>query len=130
MSVTVPPLFDAATRKYFRDFANSITDYATTVTIAPVQRRADGSIIRDRDGNVLYGTPVTVNALVILQQENVVDTAGQTQLARGHATLSTPNPAVSTDDQLTLPDGTQPRITGITADLSTDPMGPTTVYFQ
>ncbi len=83
-----------------------------TVTIRPVARRTDGSIIRDSYGKPTYGAPATYPARVEGKNQLVRTASGDQRASTTMVTLAG-GPTIGTEDRLTLPDGTSPGIVAI-----------------
>jgi len=124
---SVPPTFDATMRQFFRDFANSFTDYGTQVGVKAVMRHPDGTPIRDRYGNVTYGAQVDYPALVQWKSETVGTQSGAQKIVDGTITFSWPPPTIRTEDHLVI-DGMDYPVTGVSFDPSDDPMSPTKAF--
>lgn len=85
-----------------------------SITVEPVQRRADGSILRDAYGKALYGAPVQWPARVIGDVKMVRTVAGNEQVS--DTTVIVPGAlAITVNDRLSLPDGTRPAILSISS---------------
>lgn len=94
----------------------------TPITIAPFQKR-------DLYGVSTWGNPVSYSCHVQYKQRVFVDAGGKQRTARGRAYLPGVYP-VSTDDQITLDDGSQPVILNV--ETQYDDQGPhhTVVHFE
>ena len=86
--------------------------FGQLVTIRPVARRADGSIIRDGYGKPTYGVAAQHPARVEGKVQMVRTATGQ-ERASNTTILLTGQVASGTEDELTLPDGTRPPILSI-----------------
>lgn len=124
---SVPPTFDAELRKFFREFANSFTDYGTMVGLKAVARKADGSIIRDRYGNPTYAAQVDYPALVLWKNTLISTATGTQNIVDGTVIFSWPPPTIHAEDHLVI-DGVELPITGVSYDTSGDPMSPTKAF--
>lgn len=82
------------------------------VTIRPVARRADGTIQRDATGKALFGPPVTYPAQVAGVAQ-LIRTASGAERASNTTVILAGGPAVSTEDELTLPTGVKVPILSI-----------------
>ncbi len=83
-----------------------------SVTIRPVARRADGSVIRDGYGKPTYGALVTYPARVEGKNQLVRAATGDERASTTMVTLAG-GPTIGTEDKLTLPDGSSPGIVAI-----------------
>ena len=124
---SVPPTFDATMRQFFRDFANSFTEYGSVVGLKAAARNPDGTLIRDRYGNVSYADPVDYHVLVQWKSETVGTASGAQLVVDGTVTFSWPPPTIYTEDKLVI-DGMEFPVTGVSFDPSTDPMSPTRAF--
>ncbi len=121
----VEPLLDASVKQAIRDVVNgAVASMPSTVTV----RHKAG---HDRYGET-YGPPETYTAMVQYKVQEIRDMAGAQTVAMGSAIFPFGNaPATMTpEDQLTLSDGSTPRIVAVQRDA--DPVNgvtPLTVYF-
>jgi len=124
---SVPPTFDADLRQFFRDFANSFTDYGTQVGLKAVMRNPDGSPIRDRYGNLTFAAQVDYPAMVMWKSQTITTASGTQKTVDGTVTFSWPPPTIMVEDHLVI-DGVELPITGVSYDISDDPMVPTKAF--
>lgn len=124
---SVPPTFDADMRQFFREFANSFTDYGTMVGVMAVNRNPDGSMIRDRYGNPSYGAQVDYPALVTWRSILITTASGTVKTVEGTVTFSWPPPTIAAEDHVVI-DGIEMPVTGVAYDTSGDPMSPTKAF--
>lgn len=115
------PLFDAATRQVLRDVNNSVTNYAAHITLEAAARDENGDLETDRYGNVVYGAPVELPALIAYTQQATRTATGEDVISGAVIRLSFPPPTITIDDRITLPDGEQPKILSVQVDFSDDP---------
>jgi hypothetical protein len=131
--VSQRPIFSARTRATIRGVVNNIAENHSSVTLRQVMRDTDGEIIRDRDGDPTYQDPLTIGALVVYKQQDVETFQGEQKRAAGHVMLRFKDDGtgyvIDAEDQLTLPDGTQPDILAAGYDPAADAMFPTKLYF-
>ena len=82
------------------------------VTIRPVARRADGSVIRDGYGKPTYLPAATYPARVEGKNQIVRTANGDERASTTQVTLAG-GPTIGAEDRLTLPDGSSPGIVAI-----------------
>lgn len=124
---SVPPTFGPDLRQFFRDFANSFTDYGCMVGLKSVVRDTNGKPIRDRYGNLQYAAQVDYPALVMWKSNILTTPTGVQKVVDGTVTFSWPPPTIYTEDHLVI-DGLEMPITGVAFDPSVDPMVPTKAF--
>lgn len=69
----------------------------------------------DDYNNGTFGDPVTAKCYISRQNKRTLDRTGREVVSGVQVILAQPELTVNVDDQLTLPDGSQPPIIGIVA---------------
>jgi hypothetical protein len=64
----------------------------------------------DKFNNFIYGDPVAVRCQIVRVNKRALSRAGRELISTVQVILADPTLVVTTDDRLTLPDGTQPAI--------------------
>lgn len=82
------------------------------ITVQPAQRRPDGTVVKNAYGAVQYGLSVAYPAQVSGDVRMVRTAAGNEQVSNTTIIVAADTP-LTTDDRLTLPDGTRPPVLSI-----------------
>lgn len=98
------------------------TLYTSAVTIASL-------ISRNANGTPNYAAPVTYQSRVTYKNYLVRNAAGEQVVARGAVWILS-NVAVSVDDQITLPDATQPQIISVARPEGLNGVYSTKIFFS
>lgn len=84
-----------------------------SITVRPVARRTDGSVIRDAYGKPTYGPSATYPARVAGEVRLVRTASGQERASNTTVELAG-DPPITAEDELTLPGGARPPILTVT----------------
>lgn len=81
-----------------------------TLVLEPVVKDSNGVAVKDKFGKYTFGPPQPLLCYIARENKAVRNRAGTELTSTLQAFLAVPETVVSTDDRITLPDGSHPAI--------------------